>query len=180
MEEQGTTRLILLNTSFDIYTLKKVTSYKAIFVNSGDLVVKELLYVDLAKPPAGSNGSSRKADVSNLPVGTIVSAAPDGEPGQVPSGLVSQLVENPFDELKRVRLRPAEEGTGLEIQWIQDDSILKQLGVQKGDVIRSINGIPFKNMADIANSINSLMNSERFDVDVSREGKPTSLRYVVH
>ena len=52
--------------------------------------------------------------------------------------------------------------------------------MQKGDVIKSVNGIPFTNMGDIANSINSLMNSERFDVEVTREGKPTALRYVVH
>ena len=69
---------------------------------------------------------------------------------------------------------------GLEIQWIQEDSILSQLGVRKGDVIKSVNGIPFTNMGDIANSINSLMNSERFDVEVTRDRKPTALRYVVH
>ena len=79
-----------------------------------------------------------------------------------------------------IRFRPKDGDTGLEIQWIQDDSILRQLGVQKGDVIKSVNGIPFTNMGDIANSINSLMNSERFDVEVTREGKPTALRYVVH
>ncbi|MBQ7217604.1 MAG: hypothetical protein IJS39_16685 [Synergistaceae bacterium] len=32
----------------------------------------------------------------------------------------------------------------------------KRLGVQRGDVIKSVNGIPFTNMGDIANSINSL------------------------
>ena len=56
---------------------------------------------------------------------------------------------------------------------------MKKLGVKKGDVIRSVNGFPFTNMGDIANSINSLMNSERFDVEVTRGGKTEALRYVV-
>ena len=97
----------------------------------------------------------------------------------ISAGLVQQLMENPFDELKNVRLRPKEGEQGLQIQWINKDSILSQLGVQKGDVIRSINGIPFRNMADITNSMNSLMNSDRFDVEVVRDGKPSSLKYVI-
>ena len=115
-----------------------------------------------------------------IPEGSVTPAKPGEQDGEVPSELVTSLVQNPFDELKKIRLRPNDGGNGLEIQWIQDDSILRQLGVQKGDVIKSVNGIPFTNMADIANSINSLMNSERFDVEVDREGKPTALRYVVH
>ena len=93
--------------------------------------------------------------------------------------MVNSLVQNPFDELKRIRMRPNEKAGGLEVQWIQNDSILRQLGVQRGDVIKSVNGIPFTNMGDIANSINSLINSERFDVEVTRGGKATALRYTV-
>ena len=76
-------------------------------------------------------------------------------------------------------MRPNESAGGLEVQWIQNESILKRLGVQRGDIIKSVNGIPFTNMGDIANSLNSLMSSERFDVEVTRGGQSTALRYVV-
>ena len=109
----------------------------------------------------------------------VTAAELGGHEGQISSETVNQLVQNPFDELKRVRIRPSEAAGGLEVQWIQNDSILRRLGVRKGDVIRSVNGIPFTNMGDIANSINSLMNSERFDVEVTRGGKTEALRYVV-
>ena len=46
-------------------------------------------------------------------------------------------------------------------------------------MIRSINGIAFRNMMDITNSVSSLMNSDRFDVEVMRNGAHTSLQYVV-
>ena len=179
LEDKGQLKLVLLDTSFDVYTLKWVTYREAVFVKGEERVVKELIYGEPSRPSAASVPVP-SASASDVPVGSVVAARPGEQEGQVPSGLVNDLVQNPFDELKKIRLRPKDGEAGLEIQWIQDDSILRQLGVQKGDVIKSVNGIPFTNMGDIANSINSLMNSERFDVEVTREGKPTALRYVVH
>lgn len=179
LEDKGQLKLVLLDTSFDVYTLKWVTYREAVFVKGEERVVKELIYGEPSRPSAASVPASNGPS-ANVPVGSVVAAKPGEQEGQVPSGLVNDLVQNPFDELKKVRLRPKDGETGLEIQWIQDDSILRQLGVQKGDVIKSVNGIPFTNMGDIANSINSLMNSERFDVEVTRDGKSTALRYVVH
>ncbi|MCR4819475.1 MAG: hypothetical protein K5841_11015 [Fretibacterium sp.] len=179
LEDKGQTHLVLLDTSFDVYTLSEVTYREAVFVHDDEVAVLELLYGAPSPKTAGKPvPAAPKAAPANVPVGNVV-AATEEQDGQVPSELVNQLVQNPFDELKKVRLRPKEGESGLEIQWIQNDSILKQLGVQKGDVVKGVNGIPFSNMADIANSINSLMNSERFDVEVTRGGKPTSLRYVV-
>ena len=177
LEDKGQTHLVLLNTSFDVYTLSEVTYREAVFVHGDEVAVLELLYGERPVKAAAKPAAPRPAQ-ANVPAGSVV-AATEQQDGQVPSELVNQLVQNPFDELKKVRLRPKDGEPGLEIQWIQNDSILKQLGVQKGDVIKGVNGIPFSNMADIANSINSLMNSERFDVEVNRGGKPTSLRYVV-
>lgn len=181
LEEKGQVRLVLVGMSFDVYTLEEVSYREAVFVDEDDVVVRELLYGPVVKrepAPAAPVSAPAPAPAANVPAGEIVAAKPGEQDGQVPSELVNQLVQNPFDELKKVRLRPKGDD-GLQIQWIQNESILKKLGVQKGDVIKSINGIAFNNMADIANSINSLMNSERFDVEVERKGKPTELRYVV-
>ena len=180
LEDEGKLHLVLLGSSFDVYTLSRVNYREAAFRKGDDEVVLELLY--------GPVGEKRVAEASAppppppppapAPMGEVVAATEDHE-GQITSELVNNLVQNPFDELKKVRLRPKDGELGLQIQWIQNDSILKKLGVKKGDVIKAINGIAFNNMADIANSINSLMSSERFDVEVTRRGKPTSLRYVV-
>lgn len=186
LEDEGNSNFVLIGSSFDVYTLTRVSYLEAEFTRireedkSTDRVILELYFgpsaVKRPAAPAKRNAQSRAAN-ANVPAGEVVSATEEQE-GAIPSGLVNQLVQNPFDELKKVRLRPQGDA-GLQIQWIQNDSILKKLGVQRGDIIKSINGIPFNNMADIANSINSLMNSERFDVEVDRKGKPTPLRYVV-
>ena len=183
VENKGNLILLLVGKDIESYKLTSVKYSEAVFRRGKNSVTKYLTYVPLPEAPKKAETprpAAAPAAVSRPQnTGSIVAAAPGGQEGQIASETVNQLVQNPFDELKRIRIRPSESAGGLEVQWIQNDSILKQLGVQKGDVIRSVNGIPFTNMGDIANSINSLMNSERFDVEVTRGGKNEALRYVV-
>lgn len=180
-ERDGKLTLVLVGKTIDRYRLNSVKYNEAVFRRGKDRITKYIAYgpVDNTPktPPQPVAAAPTPAPV-NQPAGNIT-AATDGHEGEVPAELVNSLVQNPFDELKRIRMRPNDKAGGLEVQWIQNDSILKRLGVQRGDVIKAVNGIPFTNMGDIANSINSLMNSERFDVEVTRGGKSTALRYVV-
>ena len=183
VENKGNLILLLVGKDIESYKLTSVKYSEAVFRRGKNSVTKYLTYGPLPETPKKAETPRPAVAPAATPRpqnnGNIVAAAPGGQEGQIASETVNQLVQNPFDELKRIRIRPSESAGGLEVQWIQNDSILKQLGVQKGDVIRSVNGIPFTNMGDIANSINSLMNSERFDVEVTRGGKNEALRYVV-
>ena len=179
-EKDGKLELVLVGRELERWKLTSVNYREAIFTQGKRRITKRMVYgpVKTAAKPAPK--PAPKPSNTPAPTGNIIAADPGKkQDGQISSELVSQLVQNPFDELKRIRIRPNESAGGLEVQWIQNESILKRLGVQKGDIIRSVNGIPFTNMGDIANSINSLMNSERFDVEVTRKGESTALRYVV-
>lgn len=182
-------KLILVGREIESYKLIAVNYGDAMFKRgNGDPVKKYIVYgpSQTAPKPEAPSQPSRPSPQTQAPApspapkqtGNIVAATKDAE-GQVPSELVSNLVQNPFDEMKRIRIRPNETAGGLEVQWIQNDSLLKRLGVQRGDIIRSVNGVPFTDMGSIMNSINSLMTSERFDVEVTRGGENTALRYVV-
>ena len=183
IENKGKTDLLLVGKNVDRYKLMSVKYSEAVFRKGKQTLTKYITYGPVASksnPEPVQREAPRQAN--NPPsssIGNVVAADPSGREGEISSETVNQLVQNPFDELKRIRIRPSDKAGGLQVEWIQNDSILKRLGVQKGDVIRSVNGIPFTNMGDIANSINSLMNSERFDVEVTRDGKPAALRYVV-
>ena len=182
VENKGSLSLLLVGKNIDRYKLTSVKYTEAVFRRGKKSITKYIVYgpVEAKKNTTPAKLPSQTINTpSPQPQGSIVAATTTGQEGQISSETVNQLVQNPFEELKRIRIRPNDKAGGLEVQWIQNDSILKNLGVQKGDVIRSINGIPFTNMGDIANSINSLMNSERFDVEVTRNGKPEALRYVV-
>ena len=182
-ENEGKLTLLLVGKSMGRYKLASVTYRDATFRRGRERLTKYITYGPLAEKPKEEpkkpEPSARASSKRNNNSDQIVAAQPGSQEGQITSEVVNQLVQNPFDEMKRIRLRPSEKAGGLEVQWIQSDSILKRLGVQRGDVIKSVNGIPFTNMGDIANSISSLMNSERFDVEVNRGGKSEALRYVV-
>ena len=181
--------LVRIGQTIEQHELKVVTQYEAELVApNGSKVIKHIVYgpapvanrPEAPKPPAPAPApAQREPEPQPQQQGEIVAAVPGGQEGQLPSKLVNDLVNNPMTEMQRVRIAPNTKLGGLQIQWIQNDSILKRLGVEHGDVIKSINGIPLTNMVDIANSIGSLMNSERFDVEVNRGGKNTALRYVV-
>ena len=181
-EQNGTLKLILVGKNIDRFRLASVEYDSAQFRRGRTRITKYITYGPVAqKPKEEAPKPAPKPAPAPAPAqqtGNITAASENSE-GSVPAEMVQSLVQNPFDELKRIRMRPNDKAGGLEVQWIQNDSILKRLGVQRGDVIKSVNGIPFTNMGDIANSINSLMNSERFDVEVTRGGKNTPLRYVV-
>ena len=180
LEDKGKQDWLLVGSSFDVYTLEKVTYWQAFFRKDDQLVAKDLVYssTGVASAPRTSPGTGPDPSPAGPVVGQV--QPPVGsEPGVVPRDIINRLMENPFDELKNIRLRPKDD-LGLQVQWInKKDSILSQLGVEKGDVIQTVNGITFKNMNDITNSVNSLMNSDHFDVIVVRNGQPTSLQYVV-
>lgn len=183
IENKDKLTLLLVGKEIENYKLASVSYSEAIFRRGQNSVTKFITYGPLGtgtkKETPKRTTTAQAAPPPSNNSNNVLAAVPGGQEGEVSSETVNQLVQNPFDELKRVRIRPSEAAGGLEVQWIQNDSILRKLGVKKGDVIRSVNGIPFTNMGDIANSINSLMNSERFDVEVTRGGKTEALRYVV-
>ena len=182
-ERNGELKLLLIGKNIDRYRLTSVKYDEAVFRRGRTKITKVLAYGPVGsgtpKPEPTPKTQPRQQRQPQPQQDGSITAATNQSEGSVPAEIVNSLVQNPFDELKRIRMRPNDKAGGLEVQWIQNDSILKRLGVQRGDVIRSVNGIPFTNMGDIANSINSLMNSERFDVEVVRGGKSTPLRYVV-
>jgi len=74
-------------------------------------------------------------------------------------------------ELRNFRIRPVfeeYEPVGVAVLWISDDSLLAKLGILSGDVIKSINGIPIKNMGDMTNAINSLIEESRSTAEIIR------------
>jgi len=173
MRHRERLRLILIGSQFYSYTLVEVTHVDATFIN-GDHVVKHLIFGNRQAQPPQHFQPSTAAPSEIMHSDPMVSTT-----GQISRELVNQLLENPFDELREIRLRPSDDGQGLQVEWITGDSILAQLGVQQGDIVRSINGIVFLNAMDIVNSLNSLMDSDQFIVEMTRHGAPTLLQYVV-
>lgn len=126
-----------------------------------------------------ATSAKKTAPAVSAPQQSLTAARP-GQQGSISRETVNQLLMDPLEEMKKFRLRPKFDGDtaqGIEVQWLDDKSILTSLGVKAGDVVQTVNGVPIRNMGDVVNVINSLMSGNTFDVQVVREGKPEMLNY---
>jgi type II secretory pathway component PulC len=174
---------ILKGNEYRGYKLQEVETNRAFFVKNGQEYILHLSYFqDNGSGKGAKNTSSVKKTPSVQKVNNSVAPAEAGKNGTIARELVNDLLMNPFNEMKKVRLRAKFENgdaLGIEVQWLARDSLLRELGVKKGDIVKSINSVPIQNMGDISNAINSLMGGDRFEVEVLRRGESVPLTYMV-
>ena len=66
---------------------------------------------------------------------------------------------------------------GFRILDMQQDSIFSQLGLQRMDVIKSVDGTPVDSPAKAMELYNTLKNSPKVTLQVERNGKNESMTY---
>ena len=173
------TDLVLVNQSFRGFRLVRVDPDR-IYLLKDEQVHKVFLYLSGGIPEAPKPTPGATVGGSPVPAGAVQPAS-EGKDGTLSRELLDKLLMNPYDELSKVRLIPQTSGDaqGMQVESIQPDSVLGQLGVGPGDTIQSLNGVPIRNLSDVANAVNSLLGGSRMDVTVLREGKPVNLGYAV-
>ncbi len=177
----GGTELFLKGQNVSGYTLAKI-KYGEVVLTDGKQ--EHSLYLFLSggtaagSPAPASPSRAQQSAAPKLDFSGIEPAA-EGQEGAVPRELVDALLMNPYDELGKLRMTPASDGSGMQLERIAPDSVFARVGVAQGDVIQAVNGVTISNMADAANAVNSLMAGTRFDVTVQRKGKPLELKYQV-
>jgi type II secretory pathway component PulC len=79
--------------------------------------------------------------------------------------------------LSTIRLVP--DAQGMRIARVRSDNLLAQLGIKQGDLLTGINGIPINSGTDMLNVMKSLLQGNRFDLQMSRGQESGMLRYSV-
>lgn len=179
IDDGGKQSVFLLGQQVKGYELTDVGRDRVVLRKGGTVVNVLLRYSGHTSSRASATPSP--PPVLNIP-GQVVTAARPGQQGSIPRETVDNLLMNPLDEMKKFRLRPKFDGDralGVEVQWMDRNSFLESVGVEKGDVIQSVNGLEIRNMGDVVNVINSLMGGSAFDVQVLRGGDPVSLKYTI-
>ena len=69
--------------------------------------------------------------------------------------------------------------TGFRIFQFDQNSIFHKLGLQDGDIVREINGIPLNNVARTIQFLNGLREENNVKVDIMRNGAPVTLELSV-
>lgn len=176
----GDIKLVLKNQQVAGYTLADI-KYGEVVLSDGkeNYTVHLLLSGGASTPPntassnSGGKSSNGKIDFSGI------EKAGEGVEGVVPREVVDSLLLDPYAELNKLKMRPAADGSGMQLERVDSESVFAQVGVQRDDVIQAVNGVKIANMADAANAVNSMMAGTRFDVTVMRGGKPVELKYQV-
>ncbi|NLK19419.1 MAG: hypothetical protein GX310_06475 [Synergistaceae bacterium] len=177
IEEGGKQAVYLPGYKIKGFELLRVLDEGIVLHKDGAEITVSLKYGGKPSSDARAPAPARPPQITKD--GGIAAARP-GRQGSIPRETVDNLLMNPLDEMKKFRLRPAFDGSnalGVEVQWMDRGSFLEEVGVEKGDVIQSVNGLEIRNMGDVVNVVNSLMGGDAFDVQVLRGGQTVSLKY---
>ena len=68
---------------------------------------------------------------------------------------------------------------GFALSEIEPGSVFDEMGLEEGDVLRSINGQPMTDPALAMQMMSSLRNANQINIQVLREGHPTTLTYQI-
>ncbi|MDY9920311.1 MAG: type II secretion system protein GspC [Synergistota bacterium] len=184
IRDRSLTRFILKGEEINGYELDNVKYLQVTLLKGGQghLLFMNISTGNMTPPqrasvrPQPRNAPPKKAPQKKVHPG--IEPASEGVEGVVPRELVDKLLMNPYDEIAKMRMIPAE-GGGMQLARIDPDSVLGMVGVQKGDIIKAVNGVEISNLSDATNAVNSMMSGTRFDVKVERSGKPLELKYQV-
>jgi len=114
--------------------------------------------------------------------GTASSAgtAPTGDTVIVARSDIHQSLQNINQLLTQARIRPyLKDGKpdGFELSYIKANSFFTQLGLKRGDIIKSINNKAIKTPEDAFSFYKAVESGEPLSMDIIRGGQPRTINY---
>lgn len=98
----------------------------------------------------------------------------------VSRGLVDQLLENQAELMRTARIIPHQEGgrtVGVKLYGIRRNSLLGRLGLQNGDMLRTINGYDMTSPDSALEAYSRLRGANNLTVAVVRRGQAMNIDY---
>jgi general secretion pathway protein C len=100
----------------------------------------------------------------------------------IPRGVAEQARGNLNELLRQARMEPnIVEGRteGFVVRMIRPKSLLDTLGIQRGDVLRQINGVPLDSPEKALQVFQQLREVKRLSIGLERNGTPMNFEYEV-
>jgi general secretion pathway protein C len=97
-------------------------------------------------------------------------------------GLVDRLLANQAALMSAARVIPHEEDgrtVGMKIYGIRRSSLLGRLGIQNGDMLRTINGFDLTDPTALLQAYTTLRSADHLSMQVMRRGQPMSMDYQI-
>lgn len=126
------------------------------------------------------------SDAATLPQPARTAASPNTPHVVTDSALASRLgrfrnrlLSNPASAWKSVNVQPVREGDtirGYRVEPKRSGRLLSQAGLQSGDIVTAVNGIPLSDTAQVGQVIKQLSTAKRLAVQIERNGAPQTLQ----
>jgi len=71
------------------------------------------------------------------------------------------------------------QSVGFRVTEIQPDSVFQQLGLEREDVIRAVNGSPVRSVDDAIKAYGNMKTATSFQLDLLRRGQPVTINFSV-
>ena len=157
---------------------------------------EDFIQTDASINPGNSGGAlvNLRGELIGINTAILAGAGSKGNVGigfAIPINMVRQLTDQliEFGEVRRgmlgvimQNLTPELAGAfgldvhqGVVISQVIDDSAASRAGLQAGDVVSSINGVPVKSASSMRNMVGLMRVGAEMDVTVIRDGKETKL-----
>ncbi len=97
--------------------------------------------------------------------------------------LVDRLLANQAALMSAARVIPHEEDgrvVGVKIYGIRRSSLLGHLGIQNGDMMRTINGYDLTDPTAVLDAYSHLRTADQISISVVRRGQPVTMDYGIH
>jgi general secretion pathway protein C len=98
----------------------------------------------------------------------------------VSRGFVDKVLQNQAEIMRSARIVPHEENgqvVGVKLYGIRRNSLLGKLGLQNGDLLRTINGFAMSSPDTALEAYSKLRSSNNLSVAVVRRGRPMNVEY---
>jgi general secretion pathway protein C len=100
----------------------------------------------------------------------------------VTRGLLDKVLGNQAELMRAARVIPYEENgrvIGVKVYGIRRSSMLGRLGIQNGDVLRTINGLDLSSPDSALEAYTKLREMDQFSIAMIRRGSPRTMEYTV-
>ena len=124
------------------------------------------------RPPAPTGTAKPSYRVENL----------DENSWLIPAQAAEHARTNIGDLLQQAQAVPYLEGnqtTGFQIRMIQPGSLIAQLGLKKGDILREVNGLPLNSPEKALQVFGQLRQATRISIGLERRGKAMTFAYEI-
>ncbi len=92
---------------------------------------------------------------------------------------INKATTNLTSLASQARIVPSRKHNGFKIYSIRQGSLYRKIGLQNGDVIKSINGVELSSPDKALQAYQRLRNAERLSLDIIRRGKKETMEYII-